>query len=156
MGGAFHAAVEVYGEEWSFYRTPAPTACGVHRSAHARHHPVHIYRQSVDLGKTALKDWEVRYLIRAKLSQKWPGGGYDLLHRNCIHFCDELLLSLGVKPVPSWVRCLHEVGGTVLKIPWPMSDPEGTNQSSTCCTASPGPGQSSQSASDQHSQPMYQ
>merc|ERR1712187_748321 len=119
--GAFHAAVEVYGEEWSFYRTPAPTACGVHRSAHARQHPVHIYRQSVNLGKTTLRDWEVRYLIRAKLSQQWPGGGYDLLNRNCIHFCDELLLSLGVKSVPAWVRGLHETGASVLRIPWPLS-----------------------------------
>merc|ERR1712176_321718 len=119
--GAFHAAVEVFGEEWSFYRTPNPTSCGVCKSLRPRHHPVHVYRQSVNLGSTTLKDWEVRYLIRGKLASKWPGGGYDLLHRNCIHFCDELLLSLGVKPVSPWVRTLHETGASVLRIPWPLS-----------------------------------
>lgn len=119
--GAFHAAVEVFGEEWSFYRTPNPTSCGVCKSLRPRHHPVHVYRQSVNLGATTLKDWEVRYLIRGKLASKWPGGGYDLLHRNCIHFCDELLLSLGVKPVSAWVRGLHETGASVLRIPWPLS-----------------------------------
>mmetsp|Transcript_87018 Transcript_87018/g.259572 ORF Transcript_87018/g.259572 Transcript_87018/m.259572 type:complete len:401 (-) Transcript_87018:121-1323(-) len=119
--GAFHAAVEVYNEEWSFYRTPNPTSCGVCRSLRPRHHPVHVYRQSVNLGSTSLRDWEVRYLIRGKLAAKWPGGGYDLLHRNCIHFCEELLLSLGVKPVPSWVRGLHETGASVLRIPWPLN-----------------------------------
>lgn len=119
--GAFHAAVEVYGEEWSFYRTPSPTSCGVCKSLRPRHHPVHVYRQSVSLGPTTLRDWEVRYLIRGKLASKWPGGGYDLLHRNCIHFCDELQLSLGVKPVPPWVRGLHETGATVLRTPWPLS-----------------------------------
>merc|ERR1712232_598631 len=72
--GAFHAAVEVYGEEWSFYRTPNPTSCGVCKSLRPRNHPVHVYRQSVNLGLTALKDWEVRYLIRAKLALAWPGG----------------------------------------------------------------------------------
>merc|ERR1712032_1579601 len=119
--GAFHAAVEVYGEEWSFYRTPNPTSCGVCKSLRPRNHPVHVYRQSVNLGQTKLKEWEVRYLIRARLAHKWLGGTYDLLHRNCIHFCDELLLSLGVKPSPSWVSGLHETGATVLRIPWPLS-----------------------------------
>mmetsp|Transcript_139039 Transcript_139039/g.387827 ORF Transcript_139039/g.387827 Transcript_139039/m.387827 type:complete len:409 (+) Transcript_139039:103-1329(+) len=119
--GAFHAAVEVYGEEWSFYRTPNPTSCGVCKSLRPRHHPVHIYRQSINLGSTTLKDWEVRYLIRCKLAAQWPGGSYDLLHRNCIHFCDDLLLSLGVKPVPPWVRGLHETGASVLRTPWPLS-----------------------------------
>lgn len=119
--GAFHAAVEVYGEEWGFYRTPCASACGVCRSPRPRNHPVHVYRQSIDLGRTTLKDWEVRYLIRAKLALKWPGGDYELLSRNCIHFCDELLLSLGVRSVPPWVRGLHETGHAILRVPWPLS-----------------------------------
>lgn len=119
--GAFHAAVEVYSEEWSFYRTPNPHSCGVCKSLRPRHHPVHVYRQSVNLGQTTLKDWEVRYLIRARLAPKWLGGSYDLLHHNCIHFCDELLLALGVKAVPPWVKGLHETGASVFRIPWPLA-----------------------------------
>jgi hypothetical protein len=119
--GAFHAAVEVYGEEWSFYRTPNPQACGVCKSLRPRHHPVHVFRQSVNLGTTSLKEWEVRYLIKGKLAAKWPGGSYDLLNRNCIHFCEELLLALGADQVPSWVRGLHETGASVLRVPWPLS-----------------------------------
>lgn len=119
--GAFHAAIEVYGEEWAFYRTPNPTSCGVCRSLRVRHHPVHSYRQSIYLGKTQLKDWEVRYLIRGKLATRWPGGTYDLLRRNCIHFCEELSLALGVAPVPSWVRALHETGASILRVPWPLT-----------------------------------
>jgi len=133
--GAFHAAVEVFGEEWSFYRTQTQTSCGVCKSVRCRNHPVHVYRQSVDLGKTDLKPWEVQYLIRAKLAVKWPGGTYDLLTHNCIHFCDELLLCLGVSPVPPWVRGLHETGNAVFSIPWPLStlfswvgNAEGTEQ----------------------------
>mmetsp|Transcript_19027 Transcript_19027/g.53688 ORF Transcript_19027/g.53688 Transcript_19027/m.53688 type:complete len:397 (+) Transcript_19027:46-1236(+) len=119
--GAFHTAVEIYGEEWSFYRTPNPKSCGVCKSLHPRHHPVHVYRQSLNLGATKLKDWEVKYLVRGKLASKWSGGDYDLLYRNCIHFCEELQLSLGVKPVPAWVRGLHETGACVFSIPWPLS-----------------------------------
>lgn len=121
FAGAFHAAVEVYGEEWSFYRTPNPTSCGVCKSLRPRRHPVHVYRQSMLLGQTHLKDWEVRYLIRAQMAPKWVGGDYELLGRNCIHFCDELLFGLGVKRVPNWVTCLHETGYSILRIPWPLS-----------------------------------
>ncbi|CAL1155530.1 unnamed protein product [Cladocopium goreaui] len=119
--GAFHAAIEVYGQEWAFYRTPNPTSCGVCRSLRPRHHPVHVYRQSINLGDTHLKEWEVRYLIRGKLAANWPGGTYDLLRHNCIHFCSELALALGVSPVPAWVRNLHETGAGVFQIPWPLS-----------------------------------
>jgi len=119
--GAFHAAIEVYGQEWAFYRTPNPTSCGVCRSLRPRHHPVHVYRQSINLGDTHLKEWEVRYLIRGKLASNWPGGTYDLLRHNCIHFCSELALALGVSPVPAWVRNLHETGAGVFQLPWPLS-----------------------------------
>mmetsp|Transcript_15861 Transcript_15861/g.43420 ORF Transcript_15861/g.43420 Transcript_15861/m.43420 type:complete len:369 (+) Transcript_15861:130-1236(+) len=119
--GAFHAAVEVYGEEWSFYRTPSAIAAGICRSSRPRSHPVHVYRQSINLGRTGLKDWEVHYLIRSTLAVNWPGGAYDLLHRNCIHFCDELLLSLGVRAVPQWVRGLHETGASVFRVSFALS-----------------------------------
>lgn len=113
--GAFHAAVEVYGHEWSFYRTPIDTFCGVCKSLRPRHHPVHVYRQSVNLGQTVFQSWEVHFLVSNKLAPQWIGGKYDLLHRNCIHFCEEFLLSLGVQAVPSWVKCLHESGASLLR-----------------------------------------
>jgi len=111
--GAFHAAVQVYNEEWSFYRTADPLSCGVCKSLRPRQHPVHVYRQSVNLGQTSLKEWEVRFLIRNELATRWPGGSYQLLNRNCIHFCEELQLLLGVSPVPSWVKGLHETGASI-------------------------------------------
>jgi len=119
--GAFHAAVEVYGEEWSFYRTPNPEACGVCRSLRPRHHPVHMYRQSIMAGTTTLKEWEVKYLIRSKLAPIWRGGKYHILRQNCIHFCDELLLMLGVNPVPSWVCHLHNFGAGVANMFYPLT-----------------------------------
>eukprot|EP00931_Biecheleriopsis_adriatica_P105755 TRINITY_DN80290_c0_g1_i1.p1 TRINITY_DN80290_c0_g1~~TRINITY_DN80290_c0_g1_i1.p1 ORF type:complete len:444 (+),score=73.31 TRINITY_DN80290_c0_g1_i1:28-1359(+) len=114
--GAFHAAIEVHGEEWGFYRQPDPDACGVFRSRQPRQHPVHVYRQSVNLGTTTLKDFEVWRLIRTDVLDRWPSGRYDLLRSNCIHFCEELAELLGVNPVPSWVRGLHETGAAAASL----------------------------------------
>merc|ERR1719247_3220035 len=73
------------------------------------------------MGMTTLKDWEIRYLIRARLAPQWLGGQYDILTRNCIHFCDALTLELGVKPLPKWVTSAHETGASLFRIPWPLS-----------------------------------
>merc|ERR1712232_1537578 len=89
--GAFHAAVEVYGKELSFYNGKNPSNCGVCSSRYPRWHPVHIYRQSINMGTTALTKPQVRDLIRWQLAPHWSCGRYDIIHCNCIHFCDELL-----------------------------------------------------------------
>lgn len=117
--GAFHAAIEVYGDEWGFYKTPIPMNTGICKNRRPKEHPVHVYRQSINLGKTQLKDWELRWLIHGKLAQSWKGATYDVLNQNCIHFCDELAMHLGVAPVPRWITGLHETGAAVSRhLPW--------------------------------------
>lgn len=113
--GAFHAALEVYGDEWGFYKQPNPDDCGICRSRQPRRHPVHVFRQSINLGMTKLKDHEVWNLIRREVLPRWPSDRYDLIHCNCIHFCDELSLLLGTQPLPSWVKGLHETGAALLR-----------------------------------------
>lgn len=114
--GAFHAAIEVYGTEWGFYRQPEPEVCGVCRSRRPRHHPVHVYRQSVNLGQTELTEAETIRIMKTEIAKAWPGGRYDLIHCNCIHFCDELSKRLGARAVPSWVRSLHETGAAAASV----------------------------------------
>uniref|UniRef100_A0A7S1LK02 PPPDE domain-containing protein n=1 Tax=Alexandrium catenella TaxID=2925 RepID=A0A7S1LK02_ALECA len=115
--GAFHAAVEVYGEEWSFYKRENPSSCGICRSRHARRHPVHVFRQSINMGATKLTQKEVWDLIVAGMARQWPSQRYDLLRSNCISFCDELLGVLGADPVPRWVRGLQDTGAALLRAP---------------------------------------
>mmetsp|Transcript_8425 Transcript_8425/g.23772 ORF Transcript_8425/g.23772 Transcript_8425/m.23772 type:complete len:297 (-) Transcript_8425:141-1031(-) len=121
IAGLFHAAIEVYGKEWSFYKTPDPCSCGIFQSNRARHHSVHIYRETVELGFTQMKVSEVKRALIQVMAPNWTGSSYDLIHKNCIHFCQELAKLLGVDPVPSWVCGLHELGATVLFLPWPLN-----------------------------------
>ena len=55
---------------------------------------MYTYRESVPLGKTELSRLEVQRAIQ-ELSLIWTGNLYDLLSRNCNHFCDAFVGKLG-------------------------------------------------------------
>mmetsp|Transcript_18133 Transcript_18133/g.47876 ORF Transcript_18133/g.47876 Transcript_18133/m.47876 type:complete len:278 (-) Transcript_18133:309-1142(-) len=154
--GAFHVAVEVYGEEWGFYRQMDPDECGICRSRTPRRHPVHIYRQSVNLGATNFEDWQVWDLMRRDLIPQWPGGRYDLIHGNCIHFSQTFSNLLQVNPVPSWVTGLHETGAAaaaLLKVPWPLSLLTGAGQQGAIADAGAARGSGDTSAGSGEDRP---
>jgi len=114
--GAFHAAVEVYGQEFSFSRTVEPKDCGIFQSRKPRVNKRYVFRESVLLGETDIGHWEFWMLLRDELAPLWSGGSYHPLHNNCIHFCEVVLEVLGVNSVPGWVRGLHETGASLSKM----------------------------------------
>lgn len=108
--GAFHAGVEVYGQEYSFGYCEEesgifccdPTECEEHK-----------YRETIQMGETSMSPDEVGYLID-DLSASWLGNSYDLLRRNCCHFSDGLCVALGVGHLPGWVLNLAGASATVM------------------------------------------
>lgn len=107
--GAFHAAVEVYGREWSFGKTRV--GCGIF-PCEPRHCTMHQYRQAVPMGRTQLREPSVLRLLE-ELAPLWPGDAYDLLNNNCTHFSNEFCKRLGVGPIPQWVTNLGTAGATI-------------------------------------------
>ncbi|RDX60969.1 DeSI-like protein, partial [Mucuna pruriens] len=108
LGGIFHSAVQVYGDdEWSFGFSEEEDS-GVFRSP-AGKNTMYKYRKSLVLGKTNLNFFEVRQILR-ELSREWSGDSYDLLSKNCNHFCDELCARLGVPKLPGWVNRFANAG----------------------------------------------
>jgi len=99
LGGMFHAGVQVYGKEWCFGASQAGSGVA---PVVPRAHPQHRYRTTVPLGCTGLSDEEVAALLR-RMSTEWQGDSYDLLHRNCLNFCNALCQELGVGRIPGWV-----------------------------------------------------
>lgn len=61
--------------------------------------PMYTYRESIKLGETAYPVSKINQIIR-ELSREWPGESYDLLAKNCNHFCDEFCERLGVSKLP--------------------------------------------------------
>lgn len=106
--GIFHAAVEVYGREWSYGKSQG-TGVFVNTPTRCRSHK---YREAVPMGNTHLSKKEVLQLLDA-MKAEWKGPEYDLLRHNCTHFSNDFCERLGVGPVPRWVTNLGAAGATV-------------------------------------------
>lgn len=113
LGGIFHSAVQVYGEdEWSFGF--CEQGSGVFNCPSGKN-PMYTYRECIVLGKTDLSVSKVNQILR-ELSREWPGDCYDLLSKNCNHFCDEFCERLGVPKLPGWVNRFANAGDTAVEI----------------------------------------
>jgi len=108
--GAYHAAVEVYGAEWSYGFTEEgtgvfecqPGACAMH-----------IYKEQVNLGKLTLSRDEVVRILEEMCGQ-YLGADYDLLRKNCCTFSADFVTRLGLPPIPSWVLNLANTGAKAI------------------------------------------
>ncbi|KAG6743342.1 hypothetical protein POTOM_054296 [Populus tomentosa] len=103
----------VYGEdEWSFGFCEHGT--GVF-SCPSGKNPMYTYREKIVLGKTSFSIFKVNQILR-ELSREWPGSDYDLLAKNCNHFCDEFCERLGVPKLPGWVNRFANAGDAAMEI----------------------------------------
>ncbi|KAJ4952956.1 hypothetical protein NE237_029788 [Protea cynaroides] len=113
LGGIFHSAVQVYGDdEWSFGF--CDHGSGVFSCPPARN-PMYTYRERIVLGKTNFSIFKVNQILR-ELSREWPGDSYDLLSKNCNHFCDEFCERIGVPNLPAWVNRFANAGDTAMEV----------------------------------------
>lgn len=113
LGGIFHSAIEVYGkQEWSFGYCELGT--GVF-SCRRTENPMYIYRESLCLGHTSLSPLKVKEILM-KLSLEWQGSSYDLLSRNCNHFCNDFCTRLEVQKIPGWVNRFANAGETAVDV----------------------------------------
>ncbi|KAI4983650.1 hypothetical protein ZWY2020_025516 [Hordeum vulgare] len=61
---------------------------------------MYTFRESIVLGNTSCSLLMVNQITR-DLSREWPGASYELLSRNCNHFCTEFCDKLGVPKLPA-------------------------------------------------------
>jgi deubiquitinase DESI2 len=106
LGGVFHGGVAVDGKEYAFGFCERGT--GVY-ATRPKQNPLYTWRETVVLGETTLPPDQVLALI-SRLKSEWPGCSYDLLRRNCCHFCAEMARELGVSQPPAWLNRLANAG----------------------------------------------
>lgn len=60
---------------------------------------MYTYRESLELGTTVLSEAQFRTVLK-ELQEEFQGSTYDLLTRNCCHFCQTLSDKLDCEPIP--------------------------------------------------------
>jgi len=108
-GGVFHGGVEVLGKEYSFGWTPSGT--GVY-STPPGENEMHEYREAIRMGRTSLTKKEVTKILKT-MAQDWTGDSYDLIRKNCCHFCEAFCSRLGVGGLPAWVNRFANTGAVL-------------------------------------------
>jgi hypothetical protein len=61
-------------------------------------------KQTPDRPPPSLRATPQIQIVLESLKADWPGASYDLLTRNCCHFCEDMAARLGVGPVPGWLN----------------------------------------------------
>ena len=113
--GAFHAGVEVLGDEWYFRYAEHEESGVVWMRPQA--HQVHVYRESVDLGFSELTEGQIRTVLGEMVDQ-WTANSYHPVKRNCLHFAQAFVEALQCpEPFPHWVLGLPDAIQTPLLMP---------------------------------------
>ncbi|KAA8540534.1 hypothetical protein F0562_024547 [Nyssa sinensis] len=67
------------------------------------------FRKAILMGWTEMSRTEVRKVM-VELAEKYRGNAYNLIAKNCNHFCNDACVRLTGNPIPSWVNRLARIG----------------------------------------------
>lgn len=111
--GIFHCGVQVLGQEWSF-RGGRREGSGVFSCVPGTCAGL-VPRETVKLGNVLLPEGKVASILE-QMKHQWPSRGYDMLRRNCSHFCDDFCQRLGVGTLPQWVKNMASTGAGIASL----------------------------------------
>lgn len=101
----------VHGVEYAFGAHEYPTT-GIFE-VEPKKCPGFTFRKSILVGKTDTCARDVRVYME-KLAEEYRGNKYNLISRNCNHFCNEVCVKLTQKPIPRWVNRLARLGIVII------------------------------------------
>lgn len=67
------------------------------------------FRKAILIGWTEMGPLEVRGVME-ELAQVYKGSAYNLITKNCNHFCNDACVRLTGNAIPSWVNRLARIG----------------------------------------------
>ncbi|KAI4376189.1 hypothetical protein MLD38_013979 [Melastoma candidum] len=105
--GIYHSGVQVHGVEYGFGAHDHSTT-GIFE-VEPRRCPGFTFRKSILIGRTDLGPREVRAFME-KLAEEYSGNTYNLITKNCNHFCNDACVRLTRKPIPRWINRLARLG----------------------------------------------
>ncbi|XP_059643914.1 deSI-like protein At4g17486 [Cornus florida] len=105
--GVYHSGVQVHGVEFAFGAHEYPTT-GIFEGE-PKQCDGFTFRKSILIGWTDMSPTEVRSLME-EFADKYKGNAYNLISKNCNHFCNDACIRLAGTPIPSWVNRLARIG----------------------------------------------
>ncbi|KAL2936168.1 hypothetical protein RDABS01_028991 [Bienertia sinuspersici] len=105
--GVYHSGVQVHGIEYAFGAHEYPST-GIFEGEPKKCEGF-IFRKAILVGWTELTAEEVRKIME-ELALVYKGNAYNLITKNCNHFCNDACIRLTGNPIPSWVNRLARIG----------------------------------------------
>ncbi|KAI5061314.1 hypothetical protein GOP47_0023819 [Adiantum capillus-veneris] len=105
--GIYHSAVEAHGLEYAFGGHDFSSS-GIFE-VEPRSYPGFQFRRRVKLGTIQLDSKDFREFM-VQLSNEYSGNTYNLMMKNCNHFCNDVSLRLTGSSIPGWVNRLAKLG----------------------------------------------
>ncbi|PIM97627.1 hypothetical protein CDL12_08655 [Handroanthus impetiginosus] len=105
--GVYHSGVQVHEVEYAFGAHEYPTT-GIFEGE-PRRCDGFTFRKTILIGFTDLTPEEVRGLME-ELAGKYRGNAYNLITKNCNHFCNDVCIRLTGNSIPNWVNRLARIG----------------------------------------------
>lgn len=105
--GVYHSGVQVHGVEYAFGAHEYPST-GIFEGE-PKQCEGFTFRKTILIGKTDMSPAEVRAVME-DLAQDYRGNAYNLITKNCNHFCNDACIKLTGNPIPNWVNRLARIG----------------------------------------------
>ncbi|KAK1434025.1 hypothetical protein QVD17_10943 [Tagetes erecta] len=105
--GVYHSGVQVHGVEYAFGCHEQETT-GIFEGE-PKQCEGFTFRKQILIGWTEKNLSEVRGVME-ELAQVYKGVSYNLITKNCNHFCNDVCIRLTGKSIPSWINRLARIG----------------------------------------------
>ncbi|OIW16948.1 hypothetical protein TanjilG_08338 [Lupinus angustifolius] len=105
--GVYHSGVQVHGVEYAFGAHEYPST-GIFEGEPKKCEGFR-FRKTILIGKTDMVPGEVRGVME-ELAAEYRGNAYNLITKNCNHFCNDACVKLTGNHIPSWVNRLARIG----------------------------------------------
>ncbi|KAK9109976.1 hypothetical protein Sjap_018036 [Stephania japonica] len=109
--GLYHSGIQVHGVEYEFGGHDSRSA-GIFKGK-PRECPELTFRKSILIGRTDLGPHEVHNFME-ELSKSYTRTSYNLITKNCNHFCNDVSLRLTGKRIPRCINRLAKIGEQLL------------------------------------------
>ncbi|XP_071703892.1 deSI-like protein At4g17486 [Rutidosis leptorrhynchoides] len=105
--GVYHSGLQVHGVEYAFGSHERSTT-GIFQVEPKRCEGF-VFRKQILIGYTEKDRREVRKIME-ELADDYKGISYNLITKNCNHFCNDACVRLTGKTIPRWINRLARIG----------------------------------------------